>query len=63
MSEIELDCDDAFSKCMDVFFNELTTEFELHLKCLDSANQIIRDEYQTYQELLSQLESGCGKSF
>jgi hypothetical protein len=63
MSDTELNqlCDEAFSKCIDVFFNELTREFGLHLQCLDSANQIIREEYQAHQELFLELESGCGK--
>ena len=62
MSESEVDelCNESFSKCISVIFNELTSEFELHLKCLDSANQIIKEEYQTFQELLNTLAQGEG---
>lgn len=64
MSDLDELCNESFSKCINVMFNELTSEFELHLKCLDSANQIIREEYQTFHELLSSLQQGegCGKN-
>ena len=58
-------CDESLSKCIRVMFHELTSEYELHLNCLDSANQILLEEYQTTHELVNSLEQrpSCGNFY
>ena len=52
MSQSVINDSETFFKCIKVLFTELTTEFELHLTCLDSSNQIFREEYQRVKDII-----------